>query len=214
MKKILLTLATISSVSAIAIACSADASPNNNTNTQPPAVVQQAVPVAQTATTGDTTQTATTTVSTDGAINPATIVQQNLIAIDKAIALAESHSKGYAVDMELHQGQGNAIYDIEVIERTQEHRVQIDAVTGQVLSSYSERDLDLKPQPNLTLAQAIAKAQQQVQGQVVDASLDNEYIGAKYEITIISTAGHPYEIHVDAKDGTIISSRLEVGNDD
>lgn len=162
----------------------------NTSNTiQPPAVIQQ-----------------TTTAPAQAS---ATTHTQNLFNPHQAIQLAEQHSKGTAVELELHQTHTNAVYDIETVQGTSKHRVQIDAKTGQLLSSYSERELDLKPKAKINLSQAIRSAENSIAGQVLEVSLDNEYLNAYYEVKILANNGHPYEVRVNASNGEITRSQVE-----
>lgn len=199
------TLGLVIAISIVGVACnSGGASSKEVNNTQPPAILQQP---AQAET--PTSTAATPTTAPAQTVTPAPQTVATLIPMEKAIITAETHSSGYAVEIELHQGHGNPVYDIETIQGTSEHRVQIDAVTGQVLSSYSERDLNLKPKATISLVEAIQIAQKNVAGQVIEATLDREYIGSHYEVKIRSTTGHPYEIKISASDGKVIKSRVD-----
>lgn len=184
-------LSIITTTALFTLGCKVSASTPENT--QPPAII----PAPQTTQANPTTETAT---------KP---TQINTFTPHQAIQLAEQHTKGYAIDIELHQGHGNDVYDVETIQGTYEHHVQIDARTGQILSSYSERELDLKPKAKINLSQALQMANQSIAGQVIEASLDKEYLGSHYEIKIISTNGHPYEIKMNANSGEIIRSQIE-----
>lgn len=191
MKLVHLTL--ISTLAVFTVGCKVTASTPENT--QPPAIV----PAPQTA-------QATEAVKAESSPVTAFTVQQ-------AIQLAEQHTKGYAVDIELHRGYGNDVYDVKTIQSTYEHHVQIDAQTGQILSSYSEREFDLKPQPKITLVQAIQIANQAVAGQVLEASLDREYLSADYEVKIMANNGQLYEVKLDTKTGKILRTKLKYKND-
>lgn len=216
--KLALVLA-MTSLSAFVIGCSANANNTAEENIQPPAIIQQPstptpAPIEMEPSSTSTTETATAT-TTDGTAPTATVapvVQK--ISIAQAIQTAESHSKGKAVEIELQRGQSSAIYNVETHEGTYEHHVQIDTVTGKVLSSYSERDLNIKPQVKIGLAQAIQIAEKAVAGEVVDANLDHEYITAHYEIKLRSQSGHPYELKVHANTGEILKSKVEYDDED
>lgn len=185
-------IAIMTSVAIIATGCKVNASTAENT--QPPQIIQQPTAMVQNQTTVATpTQTA----------------NQTLSNIHQAIQLAEQHTKGTAVELEFHQNHGSAIYDVETIQGTHQHRVQIDAKTGQILSSYSERELDLKPKTKISLGQAINIAQKNISGQVLEASLDHEYIHAHYEVKILASNGHPYEVRINANTGEVVQSKVE-----
>lgn len=215
--KLALVLA-MTSLSAFVVGCSANANNTAEENIQPPAIIQQPstptpAPIEMEPTTATaTTATTATTESTTATETIAPAVQK--ISIVQAIQTAESHSKGKAVEIELQRGQSSAIYNVETHEGTYEHHVQIDSITGKVLSSYSERDLNIKPQVKIGLAQAIQIAEKAVAGEVVDASLDHEYITAHYEIKLRSQSGHPYELKVHANTGEILKSKVEYDDED
>lgn len=134
---------------------------------------------------------------------------QQMIGVQQAIRIAEQHSNARAVEVELQQGYGNAVYDVETITKSQEHRVQINALTGEVLSSYSEKELNIKPQPKLGLVDAINIALKTVSGQVLEASLDNEVVGSEYDVKVLSVDNQPYEIKIKASNGQVIYSRID-----
>lgn len=186
---------SLTALSLAMFGCTAEAN-NNIKNVQPPAVIHQN-PVVQV---NNDTQT------TDA---PSAQALTAKISFEQAIHIAEQHSKGKAVEIEFQHGQTSAIYDVETIENIHEHRVQIDAMTGQVLSSYSEKELNIPPFTKISLLQAINIAQQHIQGQVLQVSLDYDNIIPRYEIKLLAKTGHPYELDINAHTGEVVKSKVE-----
>lgn len=146
-------------------------------------------------------------------MNTAQVVQpvqaEQMIGVQQAIRIAEQHTNARAVEIELQQGYGNAVYDVETITKSQENRVQISATTGEVLSSYSEKEINIKPQPKLSLVDAINVALKTVPGQVLEASLDNDVVGSDYDVKVLSVDNKPYEIKIKASNGQVVYSRVD-----
>lgn len=191
------------SFSAISIAlfgCSVNANPPEK-NTQPPAVIQQTVVEPETVVVDTNTQT-----TGQKAVNVR-------VSFEQVVQLAERHTQGKAVEVDLQRGVNTAIYDVETVAGTHEHHVQIDAVTGQVLSSYSERGLNVPPLAKIGLLEAIQKAQGAVKGQVLSVSFEQEYINPEYEVKILGANGHPYEIKVHGNTGAVSKVKVEYDDD-
>lgn len=125
------------------------------------------------------------------------------VSIAQAISIAEAKTGGVAVSLDV-RGQG-AIYEIETITKTHEHQVQIDARTGELLSSTKEYDVNVMPSVKLSLADAAKIAQGS--GTLHDISLERELGRTYYEAKVM--VEHPYEIHIDANSGQILQSRID-----
>lgn len=191
-----------SALSLALVGCSVNANPPEK-NIQPPAVIQQNIHEME-----------PTTANVSNNATPSTLNIK--VSFEQAIQIAESHSKGQAVEVELQQGATSAIYDVETIAGTYEHRVQIDALTGQVLSSYSERELNVPPLAKVSLLQAIQIAQNNIKGKVISVSFDQEYINPEYEVKILADTGHPYELKIHGNTGAVMKSKVDYdhGDDD
>lgn len=187
---------TLSALNLVLIGCSVNANPAEK-SIQPPAVIQQNVHEME-----PTTANVVTTANQASSMNVK-------VSFEQAIQIAESHSKGKAIEVELQQGAASAIYDVETITGGYEHRVQIDALTGQVLSSYSERELNIPPLAKISLLQAIQIAQNTVKGKVVSVSFDQEYINPEYEVKVLAENGHPYELKIHANTGAVLKSKVD-----
>ena len=150
----------------------------------------------------------------DNAVNNAvpqitTVATDQMQSIKNAILVAQNQTKGYATDFEIQGGHLGSVYEIETFNGRLEHKVLVDAKSGQVLFSRAEREFKRKGQPAISLDKAIEIAQQSVAGQVFDASLDREYIGSHYEVKVIGADGQPHEVVVDAQTGQVLQSFVD-----
>ncbi len=62
------------------------------------------------------------------------------VSLTQAIAAAESHAKGKAVNAELENENGNIIYGVEVVNSTQTVDVKVDAHNGKILSAQLDHE--------------------------------------------------------------------------
>jgi uncharacterized membrane protein YkoI len=62
------------------------------------------------------------------------------VSLTQAIAAAESHVNGKAVNAELENENGNIVYGVEVVNSTQTVDVKVDAHNGKILSAQLDRE--------------------------------------------------------------------------
>lgn len=124
-----------------------------------------------------------------------------------AISIAEAKTGGVAVNLEVYHGHGGGAYEIETITATHEYTVLIDARSGDVLSIDQEYDVNVLPNVNLRLKDALIIAQNAQAGVVREVDLERKVTGSYYEVKIDGV--HPYELHIDAANGQILSSRVD-----
>ncbi len=144
---------------------------------------------------------------------------------DAAVALADIVKMEIEPDFDKHLK--NMIYEVEFETAEKEYEYEIDAVSGEILSSESEADRDdddddddrrpTLPEDALTKEEALAKALQHAaltKEEVLDIDCDLigkwDYIVYKIEFEY---NGNEYEYTVDAQSGGILSSRVEPEDD-
>lgn len=129
----------------------------------------------------------------------------------QAVETAEAKGPGRAVDAEFKVERGTAQYEIKVLSsdsKLTEHHV--DATSGQIVKSESHPVeaffSRLKPadvqSASTTLRQAIKAAELKAGGRAVEAEVDREGSGLRYEV-IVATGGRTQKVRV-APDGQAV----------
>lgn len=111
----------------------------------------------------------------------------------------------------LDKEKGRYVYEIEGFNSTREYEMKINAATGKVISSHSERlDRDERNKKALNLSKTISRstatkiAQKRVSGKAVEWSLDREGSKNVWEVTI-SKNGQKSEVKINAITKKVIS---------
>jgi len=130
------------------------------------------------------------------------------LTIADAVSRIETAAGGKAVDVEFEANDGRGQYEVKVVSSDDVHTHKIDATTGEVLDTdkalFSEMFNRLKPEAvsgaRTSLTQAIAMAERQAGGRVIDAEVDDEDGRIQYEMTVVGPDGNTQELTLD--DGT------------
>ena len=111
----------------------------------------------------------------------------------------------------LDKEKGRYVYEIKGFNSTREYEMKINAATGKVISSHSERlDRDERNKKALNLSKTISRstatkiAQKRVSGKAVEWSLDREGSKNVWEVTI-SKNGQKSEVKINAITKKVIS---------
>ena len=155
-------------------------------------------------------------------ISEAVAAAQSKISLEQAIAIGQKTIKGDLVSAKFDQNGYSAggKYDVKFIAHNTEYKLRVDADTGKVLSAKQEKlDKDdiaeYKAMKNskVSLAQAMEKATQNVNGKVIEAGFDVDNGKSVYEIKV-AKGNQIHKIVIDSMTGKVISSRLESSDDD
>ena len=155
-------------------------------------------------------------------ISEAVAAAQSKISLEQAIAIGQKTIKGDLVSAKFDQNGYSAggKYDVKFIAHNTEYKLRVDADTGKVLSAKQEKlDKDdiaeYKAMKNskVSLAQAMEKATQDVNGKVIEAGFDVDNGKSVYEIKV-AKGNQIHKIVIDSMTGKVISSRLESSDDD
>lgn len=111
----------------------------------------------------------------------------------------------------LDKEKGRYVYEIEGFNSTREYEMKINAATGKVISSHSERlDRDERNKKALNLSKTISRstatkiAQKRVSGKAVEWSLDREGSKNVWEVTISKNV-QKSEVKINAITKKVIS---------
>ena len=155
-------------------------------------------------------------------ISEAVAAAQSKISLEQAIAIGQKTIKGDLVSAKFDQNGYSAggKYDVKFIAHNTEYKLRVDADTGKVLSAKQEKlDKDdiaeYKAMKNskVSLAQAMEKATQDVNGKVIEAGFDVDNGKSVYEIKV-AKGNQIHKIVINSMTGKVISSRLESSDDD
>ena len=155
-------------------------------------------------------------------ISEAVAAAQSKISLEQAIAIGQKTIKGDLVSAKFDQNGYSAggKYDVKFIAHNTEYKLRVDADTGKVLSAKQEKlDKDdiaeYKAMKNskVSLAQAMEKATQDVNGKVIEAGFDVDNGKSVYEIKV-AKGNQIHKVVIDSMTGKVISSRLDTSDDD
>ena len=155
-------------------------------------------------------------------ISEAVAAAKSKISLEQAIAIGQKTIKGDLVSAKFDQNGYSAggKYDVKFIAHNTEYKLRVDADTGKVLSAKQEKlDKDdiaeYKAMKNskVSLAQAMEKATQNVNGKVIEAGFDVDNGKSVYEIKV-AKGNQIHKSVIDSMTGKVISSRLESSDDD
>ena len=155
-------------------------------------------------------------------ISEAVAAAKSKISLEQAIAIGQKTIKGDLVSAKFDQNGYSAggKYDVKFIAHNTEYKLRVDADTGKVLSAKQEKlDKDdiaeYKAMKNskVSLAQAMEKATQNVNGKVIEAGFDVDNGKSVYEIKV-AKGNQIHKVVIDSMTGKVISSRLESSDDD
>ncbi|MBD2847727.1 PepSY domain-containing protein [Paenibacillus sp. IB182496] len=149
-----------------------------------------------------------------------------LIGVAKAEALALEHASGHVESIELERSGGTRYYEVELDRGATSVEVRIEAYTGKLLGTHSEReddddDDDLAAyrdgRPTIGAAKAVEAALAQVPGTATEVDLDEEDGVLIYEVDVRPSGdqarGNAVEVGVDAVDGSIVYADWEHDDD-
>ena len=151
---------------------------------------------------------------------------QSKISLTQAIDIAKQNAKGDLISAEFDydddDGKGAAIgeYEVEFVSNGTFYEVKIDANTGKVIETEEEK-LDKEDiakysamkQAKVTLTSAMQKAAQSVNGKVISAEFELKKGQSVYDIEVVK-GNQIYDVSIDANTGKVLSSQVDMEDDD
>ena len=147
---------------------------------------------------------------------------QSKISLTQAIAIAKQNAKGDLVSAEFDYDDDDATseYEVELVANGTAYEVKIDANTGKVLKTKQE-SLDKKDmaeysamnQAKVSLTSAMQTASQSVNGKVISAEFELKKGQSFYDIDVVK-GNQKYEVSIDANTGKVLSSQVDMEDDD
>ena len=150
---------------------------------------------------------------------------QSKISLTQAINIAKQNAKGDLVSAEFDydddgKNKDAGKYEVEFVSNGTSYEVKIDANTGKVLKTKQEK-LDKKElaeynamkQAKVTLTSAMQKAAQSLNGKVISAEFELEKGKPVYDIEVVK-GNQVYDVSIDANTGKVLSSQVDVEDDD
>jgi len=151
---------------------------------------------------------------------------QSKISLTQAIDIAKQNAKGDLVSAEFdyddEDGNGAATseYEVEFISNGMAYEIKIDANTGKVIETDEEK-LDKKDmaeysalmQAKVTLTSAMQTASQSVNGKIIGVEFELEKGQALYDIEVVKD-NQIYDVSIDANTGKVLSSQVDMEDDD
>ena len=147
---------------------------------------------------------------------------QSKISLTQAIAIAKQNAKGDLVSAEFDYDDDDATseYEVEFVANGTSYEVKIDANTGKVLKTKQE-SLDKKDmaeysamkQAKVSLTSAMQTASQSVNGKVISAEFELKKGQSFYDIDVVK-GNQKYEVSIDANTGKVLSSQVDMEDDD
>ncbi|WP_352339178.1 PepSY domain-containing protein [Psychrobacter sp. 16-MNA-CIBAN-0192] len=147
---------------------------------------------------------------------------QSKISLTQAITIAKQNAKGDLVSAEFDYDDDNATskYEVEFIGNGTSYEVKIDANTGKVLKTEQEK-LDKKDmaeysamkQAKVTLTSAMQTAAQSVNGKVISVEFELDKGQSVYDIEVVK-GNQIYDVTIDGNTGKVLSSQVDVEDDD
>lgn len=152
---------------------------------------------------------------------------QSKISLTQAIDIAKQNAKGDLVSAEFdynddddNKGTATNEYEVEFISNGTSYEVKIDANTGKVIETEQEKldkedmaEYSALKQAKVTLTSAMQKATQSVKGKVIGVEFELEKGQALYDIEVVRD-NQIYDVSIDANTGKVLSSQVDMEDDD
>ncbi|WP_350656338.1 PepSY domain-containing protein [Psychrobacter sp. S1-30-MNA-CIBAN-0213] len=152
---------------------------------------------------------------------------QSKISLTQAIEIAKQNAKGDLVNAEFDyddddngKGAVTGEYEVEFVSNGTAYEVKIDANTGKVLKTEQEKldkedmaEYSAMKQAKVTLTSAMQKAAQSVNGKVISAEFELEKGQSVYDVEVVK-GNQIYDVSIDANTGKVLSSQVDVEDDD
>ena len=160
--------------------------------------------------------------STKTQVSEAVAAAQSKISLEQAIVIAKKTVKGDVVsaDFDQHDHLAGGNYEINIVANNIEYEVKVDANSGKVLSNKQEKldkedmaEYDAMKKSKTSLNQAIKKANQSVNGQVIEVGFDMDYGKPVYKVEI-AKGDQVHKVVIDSMTGKITRSKVKAADMD
>ena len=152
---------------------------------------------------------------------------QSKISLTQAIDIAKQNAKGDLVsaefdydDDEKNKGVVTGEYEVAFVANGISYEVKIDANTGKVLKTEQETldkedmaEYSAMKQVKVSMNSAMQTASQSVNGKVISAEFELEKGQSLYDIEVVK-GSQIYDVSIDANTGKVLSSQVDMEDDD
>ena len=160
--------------------------------------------------------------ATQVSVNESVAAVQSKITLEQAINIAQKTVKGDVIGAEFDQYNRSASgdYEIKLVANGTEYEVSVDATTGQTSNNKQEKmdnedvaEYNAMKKSAISLSQAIKKANQGINGTVVEAGFDIDDGNSVYQVEIVK-GNQIHEVAIDSMMGKVVRSQVEMVDDD
>lgn len=148
--------------------------------------------------------------------------QASKITLKQAIDIASKHAAGTLISAEFDDDDDKAkggVYEIEFNTDTHNHEVKVDALTGKIISTETDRldsgdiaDFKIMKQAKINITTAMAIAEKDTSGHVMEIEFknDRDYVdhASYYEVEVLKQ-DQIIELNIDAKTGKVFNKKVK-----
>lgn len=162
------------------------------------------------------------------AVNAATIssevraAQASKITLKQAINIANKQVSGTLISAEFDDDDSKAkggVYEIKFNTNTHNHEVKVDALTGKIISTETDRldsgdiaDFKTMKQAKVTITNAMSIAEKNTSGRVMEIEFknDRDHVdhASYYEVEVLKQ-DQIIELNIDAKTGKVFNKKVK-----
>lgn len=162
------------------------------------------------------------------AVNAATIssevraAQASKITLKQAINIANKQVSGTLISAEFDDDDSQAkggVYEIKFNTNTHNHEVKVDALTGKIISTETDRldsgdiaDFKTMKQAKITITNAMSIAEKNTSGRVMEIEFknDRDHVdhASYYEVEVLKQ-DQIIELNIDAKTGKVFNKKVK-----
>lgn len=171
---------------------------------------------------GTATIVAAQAATSTGYVSESMAVAQSKVSLEQAIVIANKAVKGDVISAEFDQNDHSAggKYEVKIVNNNNEYEVKVDATTGKVSRDKQEKldredmaEYSAMKQSQISLNQAIKKANQSVNGQVIEVGFDMDYGKPVYKVEI-AKGDQVHKVVIDSMTGKITRSKVKAADMD
>lgn len=171
---------------------------------------------------GTATIVAAQAATSTGSVSESMAAAQSKVSLEQAIVIANKAVKGDVISAEFDQNDHSAggKYEVKIVNNNNEYEVKVDATTGKVSRDKQEKldredmaEYSAMKQSQISLNQAIKKANQSVNGQVIEVGFDMDYGKPVYKVEI-AKGDQVHKVVIDSMTGKITRSKVKAADMD
>ena len=171
---------------------------------------------------GTATIVAAQAATSTGYVSESMAVAQSKVSLEQAIVIANKAVKGDVISAEFDQNDHSAggKYEVKIVNNNNEYEVKVDATTGKVSRDKQEKldredmaEYSAMKQSKISLNQAIKKANQSVNGQVIEVGFDMDYGKPVYKVEI-AKGNQVHKVVIDSMTSKITRSKVKAADMD